>query len=44
MIPLKLETLLAGRTVEQNRVEYKEDGILMTLSIRSVHLQMIFIM
>ena len=24
MIPLKLETLLAGRTVEQNRVEYKE--------------------
>lgn len=24
MIPLKLETLLAGKTVEQNRVEYKE--------------------
>ena len=24
MIPLKLETLLAGRTVEQTRVEYKE--------------------
>ena len=24
MIPLKIETLLAGRIVEQNRVEYKE--------------------
>lgn len=24
MIPLKIETLLAGRVVEQNRVEYKE--------------------
>ena len=24
MIPLKLETLLAGKVVEQNRVEYKE--------------------
>ena len=24
MIPLKIEKLLAGRVVEQNRVEYKE--------------------
>ncbi|MCD8122022.1 MAG: ATP-binding protein [Clostridiales bacterium] len=24
MIPLKIDTLLAGRVVEQNRVEYKE--------------------
>lgn len=24
MIPLKIDTLLAGRVIEQNRVEYKE--------------------
>lgn len=41
MISLKIETLLEGKVVEKNRVEYKEGWILRILHIQSVRLPMI---
>lgn len=40
IIPLKLETLLEGRVVEQDRKNIKKDGILRKLSIQYVHMLM----
>ena len=41
MIPIKIETLLEGRKVEQNRIEYKEALILQILCIQYVPMLMI---
>ena len=43
MIPLKIETLLEGRVVEHDRVEYKTGWNPMILFILFVRLQMIMI-
>lgn len=43
MIPLKIETLLEGRIVEHDRVEYKTGWNLMRLFIQFVPLQTITI-